>query len=73
MARQYNVVWQPLILCVERASCRPSGVWNFEMATRFFKSLWIPEVMYSLLNTNIVGHKYLFDRDVMDQMDPTMS
>jgi len=29
--------------------------------------------MYSLLNTNIVGHKYLFDRDVMDQMDPTMS
>jgi len=61
------------MLSVEHASCHPSGVWNFEVAARFFKSLWIPEVKYNLLGTNIVGHKYLFDRDVMDQMDPTMS
>jgi hypothetical protein len=43
------------------------------VAARFLKSLWIPHLMYNLLSTNIVGLKYLFDRDVMDQMDPTMS
>lgn len=62
-----------MILCVECASCHPSGVSNFEVAARFLKSLWLPEVMYNLLGTNIVGCKYLFDRDVMDQMDLTMS
>jgi len=43
------------------------------VAARFFKSLWIPKIMYNLLGTDIVGHKYLFDMDVMDQMEPTMS
>lgn len=43
------------------------------MAAKFLKSLWIPEVIYNLLSTKFVGHKYLFDRDVMDQMDPTVS
>jgi len=60
-------------VCVEHASCHPPGVWNFEVAARFLKSLWIPALMYNLLSTNIVGLKYLFDRDVMDQMDPTLS
>ena len=43
------------------------------MAAKFFKSLWIPEIIYNLLSTKFFGRKYLFDRDVMDQMDPTKS